>query len=130
VPLAAQEEQGDTFFCITIPAAKIYSYARGYVFTYRKNSAETGRIYLPYEWFQKTVATNTVQPKGTAILLRKGGVWPYLTIFYRNGEFSHIKLYARPESQHTSWGALPSGVNLEAEFDNADPPKPDFGYGK
>jgi hypothetical protein len=126
VPLAAQEAK--SYFVVTVPAFKIYAHERGYIFTYQKNSAEIGRLFLPYEWFRTTSASvsNEEPLKGFLKLLDKGNTWPSISIFYSEGQFSYVKLYVRPEATHESWGSIMSGNTFEAEFGNADPPVLNF----
>jgi hypothetical protein len=129
IPLFAQEQEeaeAGSIFCVTIPAYKIYPHPKGYIFTYRKNSIEIGRLFLPYEWFWKKPGANEELAKGIMVKLRPGNtLWPRLSIFYRNGEFSYVKLYARQETTHESWGLRPPG-NFDAAFENADPPVLEF----
>jgi hypothetical protein len=128
VPLVAQEAQeAESFFCVTIPAFMVYPHTKGYVFTYRKNSTETGRLFFPYDWFSRAPASNEVPTKGLLRILKPGNTWPQVSLFYRDGQFSHAKLYIRPEPIHESWGRLLRGINFDAEFENADPPVLDFG---
>jgi hypothetical protein len=129
IPLAAQqtEQESDGYFCVSVPAYKIYAHSKGYVFTYRKNSTETGRLFFPFSWFQFGNEVNDEPVKGKLSVLRAGEAWPYVSIFYRNGQFSHIKLYVRKDENHMSWGAIPAAANLDREFDSADPPKLEFG---
>jgi hypothetical protein len=128
VPLAAQDApQTEGVFSVTIPAYKIYPHKKGYVFTYRKNSIETGRLFFPYEWFQKTSA-NEEPAKGLLRVLGQGDAWPRASLFYRDGQFSYVKLYIRRDVAHESWGSISSGANFDADFENADPPVLNFGY--
>jgi hypothetical protein len=133
VPLVAQEQQeaqGDeSLFCVTIPAHKIYLHPKGYVFLYRKSSTEVGRLFFPFEWFSTDRPGRDSRLKGTLVTYNLNKAWPRVSIFYNNGEFSHIKLYVRLESAHNSWGILLPGVNYDAEFENADPPILQFGGG-
>jgi hypothetical protein len=129
VPLfAQQQEEEEGFFCVTIPAYKIYPHSKGYIFTYRKNSVEIGRLFLPYEWFWKKPGANEELGKGVLITLRPGNTtWPHISIFYRNGEFSYAKLYVRQDMGHESWGARSSAGGFDAAFENAGPPVLEFG---
>lgn len=129
VPLLAQEqEEGDSFFCVTIPAYKIYPHSKGYIFTYRKNSVEIGRLFFPYEWFWNKPGGSEGAIKGVPITLRPGNtVWPHVSIFYRNGEFSYVKLYTRQDVGHQSWGLRSMSPGFDAAFENADPPILEFG---
>jgi hypothetical protein len=124
IPLLAQDqEEGDSFFCVTIPAYKIYPHSKGYIFTYRKNSIEIGRLFFPYEWFWEKPGGNKEPAKGVLVTFRPGNTaWPQVSIFYRNGEFSYVKLYTRQEVLHESWGFRSPVGNFDADFENAEPP--------
>jgi hypothetical protein len=128
VPLAAQETQeAEGVFSVTIPAYKIYPHSKGYVFTYRRNSTETGRLFFPYDWFRQTLPANEEPAKGILKILGPNDTWPRVSLFYRGGQFSYAKLYVRAEKSHDSWGLISSGVNFDAEFENADPPVLNYG---
>jgi hypothetical protein len=127
VQLGAQEPQeNESLFSVTIPANKIYPYSKGYVFSYRKHSMEIAFLFFPYDWFRKNPASNEGMPKGRIRMLDSGNTWPRVSLFYRNGQFSHAKLYIRREPDHESWGIFSRPVNFDAEFENADPPKLNF----
>jgi hypothetical protein len=129
VPLAAQEDQeGENLFAVTIPAYKIYPHAKGYVFSYRMNSTETAQIFLPYEWFHNMPAADEEPTMGLLRVLGPGDTWPRLSIFYRDGQFSYVKLYVRREKAHESWGSTISRARFDTEFENAMPPVLKFGY--
>ena len=62
------------------------------------------------------------------IALRSGNtLWPQVSIFYRNGEFSYVKLYTRQDAGHESWGSRSPTGNFDAAFENAEPPVLEFG---
>jgi hypothetical protein len=129
VPLAAQEDQGgENLFVVTIPAYKIYPHAKGYVFDYRMNSTESAHIFLPYEWFHNISSADEEPTKGLLRVLGPGDTWPRLSIFYRDGEFSYVKLYVRREKGHESWGSRLPWSRFDTEFENASPPALKFGY--
>ncbi|MDR1175678.1 MAG: hypothetical protein LBK83_09460 [Treponema sp.] len=114
-PLFAQnipEDRQSEYFYYNIPIERIYPYRKGYVIRYRKGTREMGTAYLPREWF------NTAGGKGEIINLGPGPSWPYLTVYYHSGEFSHVRLYVRSNRSHESWGNIPSGVNLDEHFDD------------
>jgi hypothetical protein len=54
------------------------------------------------------------------------GRWPYLTIYYKAGEFSHLRLYARKDPNHETWGNISVGVNIDEQFENIDTVSIDF----
>ena len=115
VPLFAQEAEQPDFFVVNIPINKLYLHSKGYVVSYMMNSVEKHRVYLPFTWFKR----NGTDPfKGEIVRLKPGTTWPHLTVVYNKGEFSHVKLYLRPEFNHFSWGNLPPDADLDSAFDN------------
>lgn len=106
------ENESDMFY-VNIPVEKIYPYSKGYVVVYRNNT-QLAETYIPLEWFSG--------PEGKADLIRlsSGKRWPYLTVFYKDGEFSHLRLYVRREVTHETWGNIPLGVNLDSQFESVE----------
>ncbi|MDR2135404.1 MAG: hypothetical protein LBO76_02195 [Treponema sp.] len=108
-----QDKESEYFYYNT-PIERIYPYRRGYVIKYRKGTRELGTAYIPREWFDEAGG------RGELINLAPGPAWPSLTIYYRSGEFSHVRLYIHRNKSHQSWGNIPAGVNLDEHFDNID----------
>ncbi|MDR2094095.1 MAG: hypothetical protein LBP76_01075 [Treponema sp.] len=114
MPVLAQEiaeEKKSDFFYINVPVEKVYIHQKGYVVQYRAGTIKTNMVYIPIEWFREAGG------KADLINLPKGKAWPYLTIFTKAGQFSHLRLYIRRETAHESWGNIPSNVNIEDRFD-------------
>lgn len=106
------ENESDMFY-VNIPIEKIYPYQKGYVILYRNNT-RLAQTYIPIEWFSG--------PEGKADLVRLNSAkrWPYLTVFYKDGEFSHLRLYVRREVTHETWGNIPSGTNIDSRFEGVE----------
>jgi hypothetical protein len=127
-PLLAQQQEEEGLFCLTIPAYKIYRHSKGYIFSYRKNSTQTGRLFFPYEWFRTAPGGTESSGKGVSVAIQTGDtMWPHVSIFYRNGEFIYVKLYIQRDVGHESWGSQSPRGNYDAEFENAEPPRLEFG---
>ena len=107
------EEKKSEFYYVTVPIEKVYLHSKGYVILYRKTPIELGRVYIPVEWFTDPTG------QGDLIALGSGRTWPHLTVYYKNGEFSHLKLFVRRSKTHETWGVVPLGTNLDAEFSDA-----------
>ncbi|MDR2070582.1 MAG: hypothetical protein LBP81_04075 [Treponema sp.] len=115
-PAAAQEGADNkkaAYYYVNTTVEKIYPYRKGYVIQYRKGLTDVGRLYLPVEWFTDAAS------KGEIVHLGRGTDWPSLSIYYKDGEFSHVRLYVR-SLPHDSWGNIPLGVNLDSYFENVD----------
>jgi hypothetical protein len=97
------------FFAKTFYILKIAPHNLGYRVNYLTTGGQSAVTYLPIEWF--TAAA------GKAELIESNGAEvPYMTIFWKNGEFSHLRLFVVPNYGDPSWAAFPSGVNPEEEF--------------
>jgi hypothetical protein len=117
IPLAAQNvpvDKESAYFYYNVPIERVYPYRRGYVLKYRQGSMGVATTYLPREWFENAAG------KGDLIYLDSGPKWPYLAVYYREGQFSHVRLYLRRDRGHESWGNIPLGVNLDEHFDNVE----------
>lgn len=127
VPVFAQEEEAETsgsaYYYVNTPIQKVYPYRQGYVVTYRKGAIGSATTYLPIEWLEEK--TGEV-PKLDVILLGPGTQWPYLAVYYKDGEFSHVRLYIRKERSHETWGHVPAGVDINDKFENVETIKLEF----
>jgi hypothetical protein len=122
-PVYAQkisEGHESEYFCVTVAIEKIYPYEKGYVIQYRKGVNQMARTYLPIEWFYDAAG------KGELVTLPKGKNWPYVSVYYKSGEFDHVRLYIHPSKAHETWGNIPLNVNIDDRFENVDTVKFEF----
>ena len=97
------------YYFYTVPIEKIYLYRLGYIVLYRTNSNGIGRTYIPHEWFASS------GNRGELIYL-SGSEWPTMTVYTKDGEFSHVRLRLRRERLHLIWNAVPQAANLDEYF--------------
>jgi hypothetical protein len=110
-PSASQTgEKWSTFYYINVPIEKVYPHRLGYVVSYRKSGNELARAYMPMEWFTESAGKGEVLKMGT------GTEWPYLTVFYKDGKFSHVRMHVRKDFAHETWGNLPQGTQIDDRF--------------
>jgi hypothetical protein len=114
------EGKESEYFYVNVPIEKVYPYRKGYVIQYRKGVNQMARAYLPIEWFEG------VGERGDLIYLGPGNSWPYLAVYYKNGAFSHVRLYLRKDRAHASWGNIALGVNIDDRFESVDDLKLEF----
>ena len=115
VPLFAQSiapEHSSDYYYVNVHLEKIYPTRFGYLLMYRKGVNELGRVAVPNEWF------TSAGSKSELITLPKGKNWPSVTIFYKNGEFSHLRLYVHPSRAHSTWGNVPLNADVAGYFEN------------
>ncbi len=87
------------FYPVRIDVVKVFSHADGFRVMYRKGSSDVGSTYLPARWFV---------PGGKAELVRGNDPsFPYMTIFYKDGKFDHLRLYVLADQRDPMWGVLP-----------------------
>jgi len=93
---------------------KIFSHRLGYIVLYRKASNKLVRTYIPLDWF------NTIGGKGEIVYLGSGPEWPSMIVYYKNGEFSHVRLRIRRDRTHLTWGIVPFNVNADELFQDIE----------
>ena len=111
VALSAKESE---YYYVSVPIEKIYRHRKGYVVMYRKSMNRMAQAYVPHEWF--------TSPGGKADFVSTGNdrSWPHMSVYYKNGEFSHIRLYVKRANSHDSWGIVSFTTNLDEQFDGAE----------
>ncbi|MDR0389596.1 MAG: hypothetical protein LBH73_05955 [Spirochaetaceae bacterium] len=102
------------FYYINVDIETIYPYRLGYLIIYRRGVNGIGRVYIPLEWFEDPTG------KARLINLGPGRAWPHLTVYYRNGEFSHCRVFVRRESSHVTWGNVPLNVDIDDRFQGVE----------
>ena len=109
--LLAQDQGGerDVLYAINVPVQRVFPHSLGYKVVYDRSDLYPGEVYLPGRWFTGAAA------RGELIYSRHPSV-PYMVIFYRNGEFSHLRLFVSANRSDRTWGTLPSGQDLREQF--------------
>lgn len=103
------QEQDPELYVKTVSIMKILNHALGYKVLYLKSSMEVGEFYVPHSWFKAGGKAELV--------LGNGPAFPYFSVFYRNGEFDHVKIYAAENIRHLSWGRLKRQVGDSSKFE-------------
>ena len=116
--LFAQEKESkwkeSEYYYYNVPIEKIYSHRLGYVVLYRKGENQVARTYIPAKWF------TDAKGKGDFIGIRNGDEWPSMSVYYKNGEFSHLRLRVRTNHAHSTWGFVPLNVNIDDQFEGVE----------
>ena len=122
-PLFAQQispEKSSEYYYKSITLEKVYPSRAGYILQYRKGVNGIGRLYVPNEWFTDAAS------RAELINLPPGKNWPSVTVFYKEGEFSHLRLYIHRWRGHNTWGNVPQSVPVERYFENVNTVKLEF----
>ncbi|ORC36561.1 hypothetical protein [Marispirochaeta aestuarii] len=103
------------FFFKSLPITRVYAHRDGYRIIYRRTNMELADMYVPVDWFQYEPGAGN-RGKGE-LVMDENPAFPYFSIFWKNGEFSHVRLYLREDKNHLSWGIM---RNPEAYADRFD----------
>jgi hypothetical protein len=87
---------------------KVYQHNLGYRVVYRVGQNDFSDAYIPMSWFKAG---------GKAQLVRSNDpAFPYMVIYYRQGKFSHVRLYVKDYAKDSSWGVLEGGPEIADKF--------------
>jgi len=111
-PIFAQNNSNESsnMYYINVRVERIYPSSEGYIVQYQKSNTQLGIVGIPLEWF------NDAAGRAELLQLPAGANWPTMSIFYVEGEFSHVRLYVHRVKSHRTWGAIPQGADLSRYF--------------
>jgi len=109
-----RKDQQSEYYYKNISLEKIFPYRNGYIVQYRRGIKTIEKAYLPMVWF-----TNSAS-KGEIVTLPPGKAWPSMSVYYKDGKFSHVRLYVHHIPNHQTWGVIPQGVDIDSAFENVD----------
>ena len=111
-PLFAQAKNKKTedVYYKNVPVERIIPTNTGYVILYRGSSNALAVIGIPNEWFSDAAGCAEM------VRLADGGDWPSMSVFYKNGDFSHVRLYIHKVRGHHTWGNIPYGTDVSKYF--------------
>jgi hypothetical protein len=113
-------ENESEFYPVFVQLEKVYNYDKGYIVRYRKGPFQMANAYLPLEWFKGPAR------KGEVIYQGSGNVWPRLVVYYKGGEFSHVRLYVHRDRNHKTWDVARTSQELDSKFENVEGIKLEF----
>jgi hypothetical protein len=122
-PVFSQNNSRDTsgnMHYFNVPIERIYYAGEGYVIQYRKGVNQLGTIGIPYAWFTEAGG------KAEILKLPGGTNWPSMSVFYRDGEFSYVRLYVHREKRHLTWSVVPQGADVSRHFKDPESFKLEF----
>jgi hypothetical protein len=97
-------------YYINVPIERIIPSSEGYIIQYRNSSSVVSTIGIPIEWF------NDAGGKADIVRLTLASDWPSMSVFYSDGEFSHVRLYVHRAASHLTWGNIPMGTDVARFF--------------
>lgn len=107
------------YYYVNVPIEKIYAHQLGYIVVYKVGTAGLAEAVLPMEWFY------TYAGKGD-IDYGYGATFPYMSVYYREGKFSHVRLHLNFDTNDRRWGVVPQGTDLRSKFEGVEEIKLQF----
>lgn len=111
--LAAQDSTNrreSEYFVHTIYLNQVFRHSMGFKVTYTAENLDFEQVYLPASWFRKAAGQGELVETNSRSA-------PYMDVYYRDGEFSHVRLFVRRNQSHPSWGRLEDEPNAAERFD-------------
>ncbi len=115
VGLTAFAAEESPIFVKTVPISKIYNHRMGYRVVYMTNNFDFKVFYVPKEWF--SVAGETGDVPKAELVVGNEATYPYFSIFWNKGAFSHVRIYARKNPSDSTWGDASSLGNIDDRFE-------------
>jgi len=103
------------YFVKSVPIAKVYTHNLGYRIVYQKSDLNFGVFYVPNRWLTMS-GSGSDAPKAE-LLTGIDLSYPYFSIFWKNGEFSHIRIYLHSSLSHETYGDLEDPAAINDKFD-------------
>lgn len=103
------------YFVKSVPIAKVYTHNLGYRIVYQKSDLNFGVFYVPNRWL--TMSDSGTEAPKAELFTGITPAYPYFSIFWKNGEFSHIRIYLHRSLSHISYGDLENPADFNDEFD-------------
>ncbi len=111
--LVAQEDKGSVYYVKSLVITQVAMGTNGYKVTYQNSRGKLYNTYIPHQWFvgtdRKAERINTLSPSA-----------PYMDVYYRDGAFSHVRLFLISTSDHATWIGIDSDEDLSSNFSAED----------
>ena len=112
----SRPKDNESIYVRTIPVVKVFTHQLGYKVYYQTNRGGVDSFYVPAEWFNHAGGK-------ASIAYGSGPQFPYLSIYWINGKFSHIKLFLVQDIQADTWGVLKETAADAVQHFKVDEPK-------
>jgi hypothetical protein len=112
-PVFAQNTSGNlpsNVHYFNVSVERVFPSIMGYVVQYRRGVNQISTIGIPNEWFRDAAG------RAEMIRLPPGTDWPSMSVFFIDGEFSHVRLYVHRVRTHSTWGNMPQGADVSRHF--------------
>ncbi|WP_020613080.1 hypothetical protein [Sediminispirochaeta bajacaliforniensis] len=114
VALSSVAAEESPYFVKTVSISKVYNHRLGYRVVYMTNDFQFKVLYIPQAWF--AVAGQSGEIPKAELVLGNDPAYPYFSIFWKDGQFDHIRLYLKKDLNDTSWGDASTLGDIDSNF--------------
>ncbi len=107
------------FYVKTVNIYKIYHHNKGFRIVYEKQDMQLTDVFIPYSWFR--VPDKPAEEWKAEVIYGDMPEYPYMNIYWKGGQFSHIRLFLKAKKTHPSWGTLRDPDSFNNSFDIESP---------
>ena len=108
------DTQESEFYAKSVHIYRIYPHKLGYRVDYSKSNLSLGSFYAPMKWFSG--------PAGIGeIILGNSRSYPYMTLFFKDGQVDHFRLYLKSDMRDMTWGSLEDNDAYNDHFGDEQP---------
>ncbi len=97
---------------VNVPVLKVLEHTKAYVIIYQKNGNDIDCVSIPKQWFKQGNPERKAKLRAIDEKIN-----PYVTIYFKNGEFNYLFLNMPQSKANSFWGVLPNGSKLPKEID-------------
>lgn len=105
------------YYTRSVVITRVFPHKMGYKVFYMSNDLINKEAYLPSSLFIEQKDKTLERSK---LFTGNDKAYPYMTIFWKDGNFSHVKLYLKASYADISWGAFANPDTHDENFKNAD----------
>lgn len=113
---AASDYPKDVYYKV-VPLIKVWTGALGYMVQFFNSKYQVKNVYIPMAWFN-----NGVNSKADIIYGREAA-YPYMSIYWADGKFDHVKLYVTDDTTSLKWGVLSTNTDMADKFNVQEIPR-------
>ena len=106
-------QDNSSIYYVNLSIERIFPSNQGYVIFYRTQMG-IATVGIPNSWFSKAAG------RADIVNLPAGSHWPSMSVFYNEGEISHVRIYVQRHKGHRTWGTVPQGTDLSRYFSDEE----------
>jgi hypothetical protein len=113
---AASNYPKDVYYKV-VSLLKVWTGQLGYMVQFFNSKYQVVNVYIPMAWF------NNGPTSKADIIYGREAAYPYMSIYWADGKFDHVKLYVTDDATSLKWGVLSSNVDMAEKFNVQEIPR-------